>query len=64
MLASYRRKLVQLSLQPKTWNGSLIANGNWETLFAAIKHCHRQINRKDTGHVACTFNIETSQVNS
>ena len=59
-LAFYKYRFVQLGLEPQQQNGSLVIQGNWETLLAAVKHCHQQIHGKGVGHVACTLKLETS----
>lgn len=59
-LASYRQSLIQLGLEPRQHNGSLLLDGNFETLLTAVKHCHQQIHSSGVEKVACTLELETS----
>jgi glycosyltransferase involved in cell wall biosynthesis len=59
-LAFYRQGLMQMGLEPKSYNGSLLLDGDIETLLAALKHCHRQIHSSGVEKVACTLELETS----
>jgi len=63
-LASYKQSLAQLGIQPRKFNGSLILEGEWETVLAAVKRCHQMMHRNGIGQVACKFELQTSLLSS
>ena len=63
-LASYKQSLAQLGIQSRKFNGSLILEGDWETVLAAVKRCHQMMHQKGIGQVACKFELETSLLSS
>lgn len=58
-VAACERILEQAGLQPQLHAFGTNVEGEWETLFAALKECHQEVHRLGAPRIATTIRLST-----